>query len=182
MVLFSAYYYKHDPALVERRMRSKEPVRRQRMIMALGNAITVFALLVPGFDHHFGWTKGIFGGVPLWLEVVALLLTLAAYLMTMYVMDVNRFAGRTVQVDKEQTVVSSGPYRFVRHPMYASASLMIVTGPLGLGSYIAVPFCALFIPILIVRLLNEEKILSQELSGYAEYCERTKYRLVPYLW
>jgi len=182
MVLFSAYYYKHDPALVERRMRSKEPVRRQRMIMALGNAITVFALLVPGFDHRFGWTKGIFGGVPLWLEVVALLLTLAAYLMTMYVMDVNRFAGRTVQVDKEQTVVSSGPYRFVRHPMYASASLMIVTGPLGLGSYIAVPFCALFIPILIVRLLNEEKILSQELSGYAEYCERTKYRLVPYLW
>lgn len=102
--------------------------------------------------------------------------------MTMYVMDVNRFAGRTVQVDQEQTVVSSGPYRFVRHPMYASASLMIVTGPLGLGSYIAVPFCALFIPILIVRLLNEEKILSQELSGYAEYCERTKYRLVPYLW
>jgi protein-S-isoprenylcysteine O-methyltransferase Ste14 len=182
MVAFSAYYYKRDPALVERRMRSKEPVKRQRVIMAVGNGITATALLLPGLDHRFGWSKSIFGGVPVWLEVLALLLTLAAYLMTMYVMHVNRFAGRTVQVEPEQTVVSSGPYRFVRHPMYANASLMILCGPLGLGSYVAIPFCALFIPILIVRLLNEEKVLGQGLPGYVEYCRRTKYRLIPYIW
>lgn len=182
MIAFSAYYYKHDPALVERRMRTKEKSTEQRVLMRVASVITLGALLVPGLDRRFSWSQRIIGEVPLWLIVVAMVFALAGYLMTMYVMDVNRFAGRTIQVDENQKVITTGPYRIVRHPMYASSLLMILFVPLALASYVALPLCALFIPVLVVRLLNEEKVLRRELPGYAEYCEGTKYRLIPYIW
>jgi protein-S-isoprenylcysteine O-methyltransferase Ste14 len=97
-------------------------------------------------------------------------------------MKVNSFASRTVQVEAGQTVISSGPYRFVRHPMYFGALVYYLPTPLALGSFIALPVFALLIPLLVFRLLNEEKVLRQELPGYAEYCLRTRFRLLPFVW
>jgi len=182
MVVFCAYYYKHDPALVERRMRTKEKVKRQRIVMRAASVVTLAALVVPGLDHRLGWSARLIGTVPAWAAILALALTLICYLATMWVMDVNRFAGRTIEVEADQHVVSSGPYRVVRHPLYASSLAMVLFTPLALGSYVAMPFCALYIPVLVLRLLNEEEVLRRELPGYTEYCEKTKYRLVPYLW
>jgi len=97
------------------------------------------------------------------------------------VMKVNSFASRTIQVEAGQRVISTGPYRMVRHPLYSGSLVMWLATPLALGSYIAWPaFCPAH-PFYVFRLLNEEKVLRQELPGYPEYCLRTRFRLVPRL-
>jgi protein-S-isoprenylcysteine O-methyltransferase Ste14 len=182
MVFFSAYYYKHDPSVVERRMQSREREKEQKWIMRFAFLFFIAGLLVPGLDHRLGWTHRWTGGVPLWIEVVAQAVTLTAYLGTMWVIDVNRFAARTVRVEEGQRVIADGPYKLVRHPMYAFALVMWLATAIALGSYVALPFFAMLVPILVLRLLNEEKVLRRELPGYAEFCERTPYRLAPYIW
>lgn len=182
MIIFSAYYYKHDPALVQRRVKTKEQVKEQRWIMRAAMAICILATMLPGLDHRFGWTRRLTGGVPLWVEILAMLLVLTGYLGTMWVTDVNRFAARTIQVEEGQRVVSGGPYSVVRHPMYAAGLLMWMATAPALGSYVTWPFFALLIPTFVARLLNEEKVLLRDLPGYAEYCQGTRYHLVPYVW
>jgi protein-S-isoprenylcysteine O-methyltransferase Ste14 len=182
MAVFSAYYYKHDPELVKRRMETRERETEQKWIMRAAMIICILGFAVPGFDHRFGWTERLTGGVPLWLEVAAQVLVLAGYLGTMWVIDLNRYAARTVRVEEGQHVIDSGPYRFVRHPLYASGLVMWFATAPALGSYVALPFCALLLPLFVLRLLNEEKVLRRDLPGYAEYCKGTPYRLVPYIW
>jgi protein-S-isoprenylcysteine O-methyltransferase Ste14 len=182
MIIFSIYYYKHDRGLVERRMQNREKVKEQKWIMRFAFLFFLMGLLVPGLDYRFGWTRRWIGGIPLRVEIAAQALTLTGYLGTMWVMDVNRFAARTVQVEQDQRVISSGPYGVVRHPMYSFALVMWLATAPALGSYVALPFFALLVPVIVLRLLNEEKVLRRELPGYAEYYERTRYRLAPYIW
>ena len=182
MAVFSVYYYKHDPVLVERRMQFREKVKEQKWIMRAGTLISLIGLVIPSLDHRFGWTRQLFGAVPLRVNIVAQVLALTGYLVTMWVIHVNRFAARTIRVEKGQQVISTGPYRVVRHPLYAGGVVMWLASAPALGSYVALPFFALLIPIFVARLLSEEKVLRQELPGYAEYCEGTRYRLVPYIW
>ena len=94
----------------------------------------------------------------------------------------NIFAAATIGILPDQKVISTGPYALVRHPMYLGMALTALGAPLALGSYIAVPVFALFIPVLIYRLIHEERTLRRDLPGYAEYCERTGFRLVPWVW
>ena len=176
------YFYKHDRELVRRRMQSKEPIKEQKAIMKVAYVFFFSAFLVPGLDFRFGWTVTKAGGVPLWLKTVSLAMVLAGTLLTCWVMDVNRYAARTVQIEAGQRVVSTGPYRWVRHPMYSGIVVMMLFAPLALGSYAALPFFALTIPVMVMRLLNEEKVLREQLPGYVEYCGRTLYRLVPHVW
>jgi protein-S-isoprenylcysteine O-methyltransferase Ste14 len=135
------------------------------------------AFLLPGFDHRFGWSHP-----PLWLVVFSQAVVLGGSMTTVWVMKVNRFAARTVQVEPGQQVISNGPYRIVRHPMYSGICAMLLFAPLALGSYFALPAFVLVIPLVVLRLLNEEKVLRQELPGYSEYCLHTRFRLVPLLW
>ena len=180
---FSFYYfYQHDRELVRRRMQLKEPIKEQKAIMKVAYVFFFAAFLVPGLDFRFGWTFKKVGGVPLWLKIVSLAMVLAGTLLTYWVMDVNRYAARTVQIEVGQRVISTGPYRWVRHPMYSGIVVMMLFAPLALGSYAALPFFALTIPVMVMRLLNEEKVLREQLPGYVEYCGRTLYRLVPYVW
>jgi protein-S-isoprenylcysteine O-methyltransferase Ste14 len=109
-------------------------------------------------------------------------LILGGLLLVVWVMKVNSFASRTIQVEAGQRVISTGPYRMVRHPLYSGSLVMWLATPLALGSYIAWPAFALLIPFYVFRLLNEEKVLRQELPGYPEYCLRTRFRLVPFVW
>jgi len=182
MLAASIYFVEHDPQLVERRLQSKEKVGEQKLIMRFAKLIFIAAFLVPGFDFRFGWSRRTFGAVPVWLMIGSGVIALAGYLMTYWVMGTNSYASRIIQVEKEQRVISIGPYRIVRHPMYLGGVISILFTPLALGSYWALPAFALVIPVIVLRLLNEEKILRQELPGYSEYCQSTRSRLIPLIW
>jgi protein-S-isoprenylcysteine O-methyltransferase Ste14 len=97
-------------------------------------------------------------------------------------MSENRFAARTIQVEAGQMVISTGPYRFVRHPLYSGSVVLWIFTPLALGSYITLPAFLLLVPFYVFRLLGEEKVLRAELAGYSEYCLRTRFRLIPSVW
>ena len=181
-LVFSLYFHKRDPALVERRLQSKEKEKEQKVVMGVVYMVFSLAYLIPGLDFRFGWSYRRTGAVPLWLEITSLAIVLASYLMTIWVMDVNRYAARTIRVETGQKVVSTGPYKWIRHPMYFGVLLMMLFTPLALGSYVALPVFALVLPALMFRLENEEKVLRRDLPGYAEYCEGTRYRLIPHIW
>ena len=181
-ISFSAYYLKHDPQLVERRLQFGEKVKEQKAVMKVAVVIFVAALLIAGLDHRIGWTREFAGEVPIWLKIAAQALVLGGYLLSLWVIGVNRFAARTIQVEAGQEVIEGGPYALVRHPMYFGMLGMWLCVPVALGSYVALPVFALLVPVIVFRLLNEEKVLRQELPGYEAYCEKTRFRLVPYVW
>jgi len=176
------YFYRLDPKLLERRLLTREKVGAQKIIIKLVRALLVFSLCLSGLDYRFGWSRAFLGPVPLWLTLLSLAAVLGCYLLMIWVISVNRFAASVIQVEPGQAVVSTGPYRIVRHPMYSVAIVMFLFIPLALGSYFALPAFALLIPLLVLRLLNEEKVLGRELPGYADYCLRTRFRLIPFLW
>ena len=171
------YFYRRDPQVLERRSLLKEKVPEQRRIMGVIYVTWLVALLLPGFDYRYGWSR-----LPLWLTVLSEVIVLGGYLTTFWVVKENRFAARTIQVEPGQEVISNGPYRVVRHPMYLGICIMWLFTPLALGSYYTLPVFALLIPLIVLRLLNEESVLRQELPGYAEYCSQTRFRLVPFVW
>lgn len=176
------YFYKHDPQVLERRMQSKEKVGEQKLLMRLATPVFFTAILLPGLDYRMGWSRDLLSALPLWLSMLSQGLVLSGLILMFWVMKVNSFASRTIQVEAGQPVISTGPYALVRHPMYSGALLMGLFTPLALGSYLAWPVFALLIPFYVLRLLNEERVLRQELPGYAEYCLRTRCRLVPFVW
>jgi protein-S-isoprenylcysteine O-methyltransferase Ste14 len=114
--------------------------------------------------------------------LLAQALIFGGFLLVIWVMKVNSFAARTIQVEEGQKVISTGPYSVVRHPMYTGSLVLWLFTPLALSSYVAWPAFALLIPFYFFRLLNEEKFLRRELPGYSEYCLRTRYRLIPFIW
>lgn len=120
--------------------------------------------------------------MPLRVTLFSLVATLADYLSNFWVFRTKSFASRTIRVEKEQTVISTGPYGYVRHPMYSVVVVMMVIMLLALGSYWALPAFHLLIPMIVFRLLNKEKVLRQQLAGYSEYCLQTRFRLIPFLW
>jgi len=175
------YFYRHDPQLVERRLQTKEKFSEQKVFKMLWRPLFTGALILPGLDYRFDWSRTLLGAVPLWLMLLSQALVFYSYFLVFQAMKVNTFASTTIQVETRQKVVSAGPYRIVRHPMYSGFLLMVLFTPMALGSYVALPAFALLIPILIYRLMHEEKLLRRELSGYSEYCLRTRFRLVPFI-
>ena len=172
-----AYFYKHDPRLIERRLQMKENVREQKRIMTLVYITWLIAFVLPGLDHRLGWSHS-----PLWITIFSQGVVFSGFATTLWVTKVNRLAARTIQIEPGQEVISSGPYHIIRHPMYLGACAMWLFTPLALGSYLTLPAFFLLIPLIVLRLLNEEKVLRQELPGYSEYCLHTRFRLVPLVW
>jgi protein-S-isoprenylcysteine O-methyltransferase Ste14 len=180
-LFMGAYFHCHDPGLLKRRMETREKEANQRLFRRLWGPLWIAGLALPGFDYRFGWSSAVVGRVPLWLTVVAQSLVVCAYVLVFQVLKINSFASSTIQVEVGQKVISAGPYRLVRHPMYSALLLILVATPLALGSYIAFPVFALLVPLLAFRAVNEEKLLRQQLPGYADYCQRTRFRLIPFV-
>jgi protein-S-isoprenylcysteine O-methyltransferase Ste14 len=174
------YLMRKDPALLERRMRGgpmaeKQPA--QKFIMLCTSIGFIALLVVPAFDRRFGWSAVPLGGV-----VIGDVLVAIGFYFISRVYRENTFTSATIEVAENQTVISTGPYAIVRHPMYASAFLYLLGTPLALGSYWGVVPIAAVTPFLIWRLFNEERFLARNLPGYAEYQKRVRHRLVPFLW
>ena len=182
ILLAHIYFLRYDRALLERRLRTREQVKEQKLLIRVFVLLFLSTFLLPGFDHRFGWSRKLGGEVPIWLTVVSLALVAAGFFFVFWVLKVNSYAGRTITVDSGQTVISTGPYAWVRHPMYLGSIVLWLFTPLALGSWVSLPAFALLVPFYVFRLLNEEKILVAELPGYSEYCRRTPYHLVPFIW
>ena len=178
----SFYFYKHDPQLLECRLLKKETIGEQKIIHTLWKVLAALFLMLAGADYRFDWSRRFLCPVPWWLKVPALLLVLVGYNGGFQVLKANRFAASVVQVEANQAVIDTGPYRFVRHPPYSVAVVIWLCSPLALGSFVVAPVSVLILPILVFRLRNEEKMLCRELPGYTEYCQRTPYRLIPFIW
>lgn len=171
-----------NPAVIARRMQGREPSRSQRALVSAFRPLFLVMLFVPGLDHRLGLSSTITGPVPLSLTVASDVAVVLAILFCGWVFQVNEFAGRTIQVEPGQRVVDSGPYGLVRHPLYAANLLLWLATPLALASWIALPLFALLIPFYVLRAINEELQLTRELKGYAAYCKRTPFRLIPFVW
>lgn len=166
-----------DPALLERRMRTKEKQAKQRLVIRLGTFCYLLVFLVPGFDRRFGWSD-----VPVAAVVAADVFFLLGYVLFVLVLRENTYASRIVEVEEGQQVVSTGPYAVVRHPMYVAIIVMVASTSIALGSYWAALPALSMIALLIVRIFNEEEVLTNQLRGYAAYMQQTRYRLIPGVW
>ena len=173
---------KRDPQLMERRLRSKEKEPEQKLFQKLWAVIFSVAFLLPGFDFRFGWSRAWLGPVPAWVVAAGLAGSLAGSALLFWVMKTNSYASRIIQVEEGQKVITTGPYAMVRHPFYVGNLTWVLSIPLALGSYVAFPVFALLVPVIIYRLIHEEKVLRRDLPGYPEYCEQTRFRLVPGVW
>jgi protein-S-isoprenylcysteine O-methyltransferase Ste14 len=173
----TVYLFKNDSALLERRLRMREKESAQQKIIGVMAIYFFIAFILPGFDVRFGWSN-----VPPLVSILADGLVFAGYLITFWVLTVNSYLSRTVEVDAEQKVVSTGPYAIVRHPMYFGVTLLYIASPLALGSYWAVLPALMILPLIAARIRNEEEVLLRELAGYAEYRQKVKYRLLPGVW
>jgi protein-S-isoprenylcysteine O-methyltransferase Ste14 len=171
------FLVKRDPTLLERRIKTNETRPEQKRIIAFSVIYFLIAFLLPGFDQRFGWST-----VPVWVVLLADLFVLAGYTLYILVLNANSYASRVIEVMQGQQVISTGPYALVRHPMYLAMILMMVASPLALGSYwAAIPSIALIF-LLAARVKNEEELLLKELNGYREYTQKTRYRLIPFIW
>lgn len=171
------YFLKNDPEFLEHRMMMKEQEREQRKIVSISSILYLIGFLLPGFDRRFGWSE-----IPVFIVIAADMFVAASYIFIIYVFRANRYASRVIEIQKDQTVISTGPYAIVRHPMYLGLIVLLLATPFALGSYWAmIPFA--LVPItLVYRILNEESVLSEQLIGYKEYCSTVRYRLIPYVW
>ena len=170
-------YIINDPILLENRTKVG-PVSEQRpfqKIVVLWLVLLMSAaFIVPGLDRRFGWSN-----VPPWFSIAGDLLILVSMWMSLRVFKENSFGSATVEVAKDQRVISTGPYALVRHPMYSSAAVYFIGLPLALGSYWGLIPALLAILCLVLRLFDEEEFLAENLAGYTDYCAKVRWRLMP---
>ena len=177
ILLFGTVLFFKSPELLRRRLDSKEKERSQKGVVGLSALMFLGGFILAGLDYRFGWSA-----VPTWAVIVASIVLLAAYALYVEVMRENEYLSRTVKVEEGQKVIDTGLYGIVRHPMYAVTLWLFLSIPIVLGSWYSLICFAHYPIIIIVRLLNEEKLLSRELDGYEEYKKKVKYRLIPFVW
>jgi len=177
---FTVYLAIYDRPLLERRMKAGPQHERewpQRIIVTLVLLAFLALIVLPSLDHRYAWSP-----VAPWVSILGDGVILLSFLFIFRVIRVNSFAASNVRVEKDQTVIDTGPYAQVRHPMYAGAIWLFFGMPLALGSWWSLGLIVLFMPLHLWRLLDEEKILRRDLPGYAEYMRRVRFRLVPFVW
>ncbi len=165
------------PELLEKRLRSKEKQPAQKRIVAILGLLFILGFAVAGLDYRFGWSH-----IPTWVVIVASLVLLISYGLYAEVVRENEYLSRTIEVQQNQKVIDTGLYGIVRHPMYGATLWLFLSIPLVLGSWWALlcffPYCV----IIVLRIVDEEKFLEENLDGYGKYKRRIKYRLIPFLW
>lgn len=176
----TVYLMKNDPKLLERRMHggpTAEKELSQKIIMSAASIGFAAILIVPALDHRWHWSA-----VPPYAVIAGNILIVLGWTIILFVFRENTFTSATVEVVADQRVVSTGPYAVVRHPMYSGSLLYFLGIPIALGSWWGLLVGILMMPVFVLRLFDEEKLLARNLLGYSEYMVRVKYRLVPFVW
>ena len=174
---YTVYLAKHDQALLKRRTEvgiAHEQETAQKVVIFFVYVSFVALVVVPPLDFRFGWSH-----VPWYVSIVGDALVVVSFYIFYLVSKVNTYAAANVRVEAGQKVISTGIYGRVRHPMYFGALFLMVGTPLALGSWWGLLLIPLFVIVLYFRLANEEKVLLRDLQGYAEYCARVRWHLIP---
>lgn len=166
-----------SPAFLKKRLDAKEKQGKQKGVVAMSGLMFIAGFVVAGLDHRFSWSR-----MPVAVTIIASVLFLVAYALYAEVMRENAYLSRTVKVEEGQKVVDTGLYGIVRHPMYMATILLFLMIPLVLGSWYALIAFAFYPAIIVVRLKDEEDLLTRELPGYPEYKQKVKYRIIPFIW
>ena len=166
-----------SPALLESRLKAKEGQREQDVVVKLSGLLFIAAFVVAGFNWRYAWLV-----LPDWIVWSAAVVFILCYLLYAEVMRENAYLSRTIKVEEDQTVIDTGLYGIVRHPMYTATLLMFLSMPIVLGSAWALLVFGVY-PILIIRRIhNEEQVLAAGLPGYTDYQQRVRWRLIPGIW
>ena len=166
-----------NPYLLSRRLDAKEKEAEQSLVVKLSGLMFLAGFILAGLDFRFGWLP-----LPGWVSTVGAVFFLLSYLMYAEVLRENTYLSRTIEVQEGQTVVDTGLYGIVRHPMYSATLVLFLSMPLVLGSLISFVVFLAYPAIIAKRIRNEEKVLEEGLQGYREYKQKVKYRLIPYIW
>ena len=166
-----------NPNLLRSRLNAKEKEREQDLVIKLSGLMFLVGFILAGLDHRFGWSN-----LPMTVNYVGAGLFLTAYVLYAEVLRENTWLSRTIEVQEGQTVVSTGLYSIVRHPMYFATVILFLSMPLVLGSIPAFLVFLCYPAIIARRIRNEEQMLSRDLPGYREYCGRVRWRLIPFIW
>lgn len=166
-----------NPELLKKRLNAKEKEREQDLVVKLSGLMFIAGFIVAGLTYRFGWYTPGKGVV-----IAGTVLFLTAYVLYAEVLRENTFLSRTIEVQENQTVVDTGLYGIVRHPMYSATILLFLSIPLVLGSVFSFTVFLVYPFIIAKRIKNEEELLEKELKGYKEYKEKVKYRLIPFVW
>ena len=166
-----------SPDFLAKRLDAKEKQATQKGVLAFSGLMFVAGFILSGLDYRFSWSV-----MPQGISITASVLFLLAYGLYAEVMRENAYLSRTIQVQQGQTVVDTGLYGIVRHPMYAVTVLLFLMIPLMLGSWYGLLVFAAYPAIIVIRLKDEEDLLTRELPGYTEYKQKVKYRLIPFIW
>lgn len=166
-----------NPLLLSKRLNAKEKEREQSVVVKLSGLMFLAGFIVAGLDFRFGWFV-----LPKFVPITAAVVFLVAYILYAEVMRENTYLSRTIEVQENQKVIDTGLYGIVRHPMYAATLLLFLSMPLVLGSVFSFIIFLAYPLIIAKRIRNEEEVLGKELEGYAEYKQKVKYRLIPFIW
>lgn len=177
MLILGIVLFLKAPELLAKRLDAKESEDTQKWVVGLSGLIFLAGFIVAGLDFRFGWSQ-----MPPWVVIVAAVILLVSYTLYGEVMRENAYLSRTIEVAKGQQVVDTGLYGIVRHPMYATTVWLFLAIPVVLGSWWALLCFSFYIPLIIVRIVNEEKVLVRDLEGYKAYRTRVRFRLIPFIW
>jgi protein-S-isoprenylcysteine O-methyltransferase Ste14 len=178
--LVTIYLMKKDLKLLESRLKSgpiAEEEKSQKIIQFFASVFFVLIFIESGFDHHYQWSN-----IPFPLVLIGDVFVTIGFIIIFLVFKENSYASSLIETSSNQEVITTGPYRIVRHPMYSGGLLLIFFTPFALGSYWALLFTIPLFVVIVFRLLDEEKFLIKNLTGYKEYCEKTHHRLIPLIW
>ena len=166
-----------NPALLKSRLDAKEKEKSQDLVVKFSGLMFVIGFVLAGLGFRFGWYM-----LPVGVSIGAAVVFLIAYLLYAEVLRENTYLSRTIKVTEGQTVVDTGLYGIVRHPMYSVTLLLFLAMPILLGSLYALAVFLAYPFIIAKRIKGEEELLERELNGYAEYKKKVKYRLIPFIW
>jgi protein-S-isoprenylcysteine O-methyltransferase Ste14 len=178
--VITVWLWFHDKALLERRVKGgpgSEPDRTQNLIQALAGLVFLATFAVPGLDRRLHWSHASAA-----VSFVGDAMIAAGFLIVFLTFRENTFTAGVIEIAEGQSVIDSGPYAVVRHPMYAGAIILVLGIPLALGSWWGLIPAALLVPVMVWRLVREEAFLAANLAGYAAYRDRVRYRLAPIVW
>ena len=166
-----------SPELLKKRLNARESENDQKFVILFSGILFTVSFVLAGLNYRFDWFV-----LPLWVSIISAIVFLFSYAIYAEVLRENVYLSRTIEVQENQKVIDTGLYGIVRHPMYMTTLLLFLSIPLVLGSVISFAVMILYIPLIVIRIKNEEKVLESGLEGYSEYKKKVRYRLIPFIW